>query len=246
MNMSEVRQSVLTWTEQDPMLSFLGGDAPGPAGPPFALPIRVDGDPAVDVEVVATEGADQVLVRGVVDIPEENPGAAPVVRDLGRGRHGPLALTLDGRAIRAAYPCYLDGFGRQDFMVAVTEVAKTVRVAAGVLRGVPRMAPEPRAVEPAPAASPVATVQPGAPTQPVPAAAPAPVAASAAQAWRATHVAGRGMRAWAAPDPSRPPITDLAPGVELRVLEALGDWARVDASNGWTGWVDARLLVAKT
>jgi hypothetical protein len=41
-----------------------------------------------------------------------------------------------------------------------------------------------------------------------------------------------------------PPLMDLAAGTEVRVLERLGEWARVDATNGWSGWVDARLLVS--
>jgi SH3-like domain-containing protein len=51
------------------------------------------------------------------------------------------------------------------------------------------------------------------------------------------------MRAWAAPDPSQDPVTRLAQGTELLVLERRGAWAHVQASNGWTGWVDDRRLV---
>ncbi|MBI4261890.1 MAG: SH3 domain-containing protein, partial [Actinobacteria bacterium] len=78
-----------------------------------------------------------------------------------------------------------------------------------------------------------------------PAPVPTPAPVQQAPAWAASHLAGPGMRAWAAPDPSQAPTADLAPGTELRLLELLGDWARVDASNGWWGWVDARLLVAR-
>jgi hypothetical protein len=131
-------------------------------------------------------------------------------------------------------------------------------------------APAPASAEPsAPAAAPAPA--PMAAPAPAPAAAPVPVAPSAEQlaavpqvptmpptatqplpvpppvptpaAWRRTHVAGQGVRAWAAPDPTQPPVVDLTPGTELRLLEAAGAWARVDAVNGWTGWVDARLLV---
>ncbi len=33
--------------------------------------------------------------------------------------------------------------------------------------------------------------------------------------------------------------------LELVVVELAGDWARVVAVNGWTGWVDGRRLVAR-
>jgi hypothetical protein len=52
------------------------------------------------------------------------------------------------------------------------------------------------------------------------------------------------MQAWAHPDPSQQPVANLAGGVELRVDEMQGAWAKVTGSNGWTGWVDARLLEA--
>ncbi len=63
-------------------------------------------------------------------------------------------------------------------------------------------------------------------------------------AWTPTHaVPATGMAAWDAPDPSRPPVVTLAGGVQLTVAEENGAWAKVVGSNGWTGWVDARLLV---
>jgi RsiW-degrading membrane proteinase PrsW (M82 family) len=78
--------------------------------------------------------------------------------------------------------------------------------------------------------------------QPVAAAVAAP-AIAAPGAWTPTHVAPpTGLAAWETPDPSRPPMVTLAGGVQLSVLEERGAWARVMGSNGWTGWVDGRLL----
>ncbi len=54
-----------------------------------------------------------------------------------------------------------------------------------------------------------------------------------------------GVRAWAAPDPSQAAVAELAAGTELRVVEERGQWARVEASNGWSGWVDGARLVAQ-
>lgn len=52
-----------------------------------------------------------------------------------------------------------------------------------------------------------------------------------------------GLAAWASPDPSGP-TTALAGGLPLEVVGRVADWAQVRASNGWTGWVDGRRLVA--
>lgn len=63
-------------------------------------------------------------------------------------------------------------------------------------------------------------------------------------AWSPTHlVPPGGMQAWAVPDPGTPVIATLDPGLPLQVVEIAGDWGRVVASNGWTGWVDARRLI---
>lgn len=65
-------------------------------------------------------------------------------------------------------------------------------------------------------------------------------------AFTPTHtVPGSGMRAWATPDPSQEPVATLGAGLELQVVERRGQWAQVEASNGWTGWVDGNLLVER-
>lgn len=62
--------------------------------------------------------------------------------------------------------------------------------------------------------------------------------------FRPTHVVPRdGLSTWEAPDPGLPaePLDAFLP-VEL--MERVGDWGRVLCSNGWSAWVDARLLVS--
>ncbi|MER6138085.1 hypothetical protein [Streptomyces sp. NPDC001815] len=62
--------------------------------------------------------------------------------------------------------------------------------------------------------------------------------------FRPTHVVPQdGMPAWDAPDPVRPtvPLDALLP---VRLVERLGDWGHVLCANGWSAWVDGRLLVA--
>ncbi|MEV0980095.1 hypothetical protein [Streptomyces sp. NPDC049915] len=60
----------------------------------------------------------------------------------------------------------------------------------------------------------------------------------------ATHVVPQdGTPAWEAPDPGRPtvPLDALLP---VQLVERRGDWAHVLCSNGWSAWVDGRLLLA--
>ncbi|MFK0227295.1 hypothetical protein ACIQUL_16185 [Streptomyces sp. NPDC090303] len=62
--------------------------------------------------------------------------------------------------------------------------------------------------------------------------------------FRPTHVVPRsGLSAWEAPDPGLP-TTALDAFLPVRLEERTGDWGRVLCSNGWTAWVDARLLVS--
>ncbi|MFJ5228343.1 hypothetical protein ACIQBJ_00440 [Kitasatospora sp. NPDC088391] len=62
--------------------------------------------------------------------------------------------------------------------------------------------------------------------------------------FRPTHVVpADGMATWTAPDPAAGGVAlDALLPVEL--AEAHGNWARIVCSNGWTAWVDGRLLVA--
>ncbi|MFD9886611.1 hypothetical protein ACFWZT_34715 [Streptomyces alboflavus] len=62
--------------------------------------------------------------------------------------------------------------------------------------------------------------------------------------FRPTHVVPQdGLPAWEAPDTTRPttPLDALLP---VCLVDRLGDWGRVVCANGWSAWVDGRLLVA--
>ncbi|MET9423628.1 hypothetical protein ABZY06_23415 [Streptomyces sp. NPDC006540] len=66
----------------------------------------------------------------------------------------------------------------------------------------------------------------------------------AAWEFRATHVVPPwGMPAWEAPDVSRP-TTPLDPLLPVQLAERRGDWGQIVCANGWSAWVDGRLLVA--
>jgi SH3-like domain-containing protein len=51
------------------------------------------------------------------------------------------------------------------------------------------------------------------------------------------------MDAWAVPDPTQRAVARIDGGVPIKVTEVAGAWAHVLCSNGWTGWVDYRILV---
>ncbi|ROQ99466.1 hypothetical protein EDE04_6020 [Streptomyces sp. 2132.2] len=58
-----------------------------------------------------------------------------------------------------------------------------------------------------------------------------------------THVVPReGLPAWEEPDVSRPTAA-LDPFLPVRLLSRRGEWGEVLCANGWSAWVDGRLLV---
>ncbi|MFC8508640.1 hypothetical protein ACFU3J_10715 [Streptomyces sp. NPDC057411] len=62
--------------------------------------------------------------------------------------------------------------------------------------------------------------------------------------FRPTHVVPRdGLPAWESPDPGLPTVP-LDAFLPVRLVDRAGDWGRVLCSNGWSAWVDARLLVS--
>ncbi|MFD7441270.1 hypothetical protein [Streptomyces sp. NPDC059909] len=67
---------------------------------------------------------------------------------------------------------------------------------------------------------------------------------AAVPGFRPTHVVpGDGLQTWESPDASRP-STPLDPYLPVEVVDRRGDWGRVMCANGWSAWVDGRLLVA--
>ncbi|MET9359390.1 hypothetical protein ABZX93_00550 [Streptomyces sp. NPDC006632] len=62
--------------------------------------------------------------------------------------------------------------------------------------------------------------------------------------FRPTHVVPQdGLPAWEAPDVDGPttPLDALLP---VQLVDRLGDWGRIVCANGWSAWVDGRLLLA--
>jgi len=163
---------------------------------------------------------------------------------------GAVEPGADGATVTITNRVYLDGLNHQSFSTAVRDLIGAVD-ALGMTATQPEPAAEPEpTAEPAVEAAPEA--QPESVPQPVAAAAPAVDVPHAPEptretppAWVATHaVPSEGMSAWPDPNPSLEPIASLEARVRLSIAERRGDWARVVGSNGWTGWVDARRLVA--
>ncbi|MEU9942012.1 hypothetical protein [Streptomyces lavendulae] len=62
--------------------------------------------------------------------------------------------------------------------------------------------------------------------------------------FRPTHVVPPdGLPAWEAPDTTRPTAA-LDAFLPVRLLSRSGEWGEVLCANGWSAWVDGRLLVA--
>lgn len=62
--------------------------------------------------------------------------------------------------------------------------------------------------------------------------------------FRPTHVVPQdGLPAWEEPDMSRP-TEPLDPLLPVRLIGRRGDWGQVLCANGWSAWVDGRVLVA--
>lgn len=62
--------------------------------------------------------------------------------------------------------------------------------------------------------------------------------------FRPTHVVPQeGLPAWEGPDLSRP-TTALDAFLPVRLLSRRGEWGEILCANGWSAWVDGRLLVA--
>jgi len=223
----------------------------------FVLVVEGEGAQAGRVEVRKRPGGDRVALvrawtlpadttpekeRGHFDKAAKDIGRLPSLSGLGVRREEAASPVLEMSTI-----VYEDGLSRHTFMTALTELLRSGAGANDTLeRAGARDAfapePEPEPVHPEPVQpEPQATPASQAATTPMAAAAPPPPPQAATFA--PTHkVPEGGMSAWATPDPNAPVAAQLAPGVELQTVEQRGAWAQVMGSNGWTGWVDSRLL----
>ncbi|WP_244315707.1 hypothetical protein, partial [Streptomyces albidochromogenes] len=62
--------------------------------------------------------------------------------------------------------------------------------------------------------------------------------------FRPTHVVPQdGLPAWEEPDVSLP-TEPLDPLLPVRLIDRRGDWGQILCANGWSAWVDGRLLLS--
>ncbi|MDP1793352.1 MAG: hypothetical protein Q8K63_04360 [Acidimicrobiales bacterium] len=62
----------------------------------------------------------------------------------------------------------------------------------------------------------------------------------------ASHtIPSSGLQTFPSPDPALPEGPRLEAGLEVEVLERLGDWARIACSNGWECWVNGTALAER-
>jgi SH3-like domain-containing protein len=72
---------------------------------------------------------------------------------------------------------------------------------------------------------------------------PVPTTAVPTSAWQPTHVVPQGgASAWAKPDRVERPVAQVDPRVEVQVIGRYREWANLRCSNGWSSWVDGRVL----
>jgi hypothetical protein len=223
--------------------------------------IIVQGDPPLHIHLVVED--ERVLLSHTFESEDPSGGFADAARRLltrrGSMVRGTVEAADESVTTMVEYPIYRDGINRQAFLLAVRDVAGTVdslgeagRSLAGATAPAqedPEETPVEAAEEPVgdepetakPLADLEAPVSVPEPTEELDAPAPAVID----DPWAPTHtVPGGGMDAWTDPDPSLSPVANLQARVELRVDEMRGAWARVTGSNGWTGWVDGRRLMA--
>ncbi len=213
-------------------------------------PVRVSGDTVTADGAngpvtmrVFERSADEAELQATWQAPAWFSGTSFVnLRDIATGiafgRSGLLRCTERSGTVEIVMTVYTEGLNRQGFASAAGEVARALDALTAFAQQLESqrdaMQGAERDIASAREQARTATTTRATAAQPV------------AQAWRATHVVpATGMQAWAQPDPSQQPIAALQPGVELQVTESRGAWARVVGSNGWTGWVDGRALVAR-
>jgi hypothetical protein len=248
------------WVRDEGFTATAGADGSGGTvdigapGAPAEMSVRVEQDRVVLehaavlsagelTDMPSLAGGEGVSPRTVLDrFLDDGPG---LLRGTIRPEDG--AVVLSTRV-------FTDGLSRQSFVTALHEMARTRRgldrlradltasrtMLASLNNGIEesrRRMEEAARQEQAEAAA-AARAQPQATaTTPQPAASPG---------WAPSHaVPAGGIPAWAGPDPSAAPVANLSPGLELRVDDRLGDWAKVSASNGWVGWVDGRRLATR-
>jgi hypothetical protein len=244
MTPDEIKSAITGWCNQGTSLQLVE-DRSEP-GADFLLGLRSGGHGAagtVPVEVRLDQGADLVTVSST-----STSSAAPdEIRSLLDSRPASVRgdTSADGTVITGHV--YTDGFSKHALIRTVDEVAKTRALLDGLAGGGSGTGatgdlgqafgastlPAPSFGSPTPAAGGYTPLS-GQPAQ---------QSHPAASAFAPTHtVPPQGMQAWAAPDPNGAVVATLGGSLPIQITEVRGAWAHVLCSNGWTGWVDGRII----
>lgn len=247
MTPEDVKQNVNVWSSSVDDLELLGERSEPGADFAFALRSTLTKTAPVEMLVVQVPGADHLEVRHTASLASGSEGSAQSILDDRPGwLTGMVERGWSGTSVSVRTDLYHDGLSKNAFVQAVSEVARTAQLlgalatsAAGATATAAASTTQP-AVQAAAAAQPAQSMPaPSFTPQPQPQVQPVP----AQQSWVPTHsVPPQGLRAWAAPDPAGPVVATLAPGLPIQVSEVRGAWARVICSNGWTGWIDGRII----
>ena len=247
MTPDEVRQSITGWCSPDGEVEYVGERSE--PGTDFALALRAGAGGAAGIELLAlqSQGSDHVTLRLASSLASASADDAQRILDTRPGTvSGSVDRGYSGATVTAQTDVYHDGLSKNSFLQAAAELARTGKLLgtlATTAAATPVSQPQPQPAIPQAQtmAAPTFSAQPQPQSQPQAAPLPQPVPAQAS--WAPTHsVPPQGMRAWAAPDPAGPVVANLAPGLPIQVSEVRGAWARVICSNGWTGWVDGRII----
>ena len=266
MTPDEIKSAITTWANQGTTLQLV--EDKSEPGADFVLGLRSASHGStgtVPVEVRLDQGADRLAVTST----STSTATSAAIRSLLDSRPGAVTADTSSAGTIITAHVYTDGFSKHALMHAVAEVAKTRTLVDGlsgtgagaglasggdlaqpaaVGAGASTQQPEPWSAQPAqtlptPSFSPAAAqaANPGgyAPLT----GQPAPQAHPASSAFAPTHtVPPQGMQAWAAPDPNGAVVATLGGGLPIQITEVRGAWAHVLCSNGWTGWVDGRII----
>jgi Bacterial SH3 domain len=257
MTPEEIKSAITGWCSEGTSLQLVE-DRSEP-GADFVLGLRSGGHGAagtVPVDVRLDQGADRLTVTST----STATGSAEEVRTLLDSRPAAVHGDTSADGVVVTGHVYTDGFSKHALVHTIGEVAKTRSLLDGLatagtstgVTGADAAASQPTRPEPASSyGTPTSTLPAPSFGSPSPAAGgysplsgqPAQQSHPAASAFAPTHtVPPQGMQAWAAPDPNGAVVATLGGGLPIQITEVRGAWAHVLCSNGWTGWVDGRII----
>ena len=229
----EILSRIAGWCLADPKLTFV---EEGPA-------VEVAGEPPLRLDLAVT--GEEVLLSHRMSLAGAGEGALAQAMALVNKRGSLLRGTAEveggGLAVGIEYPIYLDGLTRQNFLLATQELAAAADARRRPGHGAPRQR---RLRSPRWSWSRRRSSPPAGDGGRHHRDAGRPAAAGGRSSPRPMRSPPAACRPGPAPDPNLQPVARLEARVQLRVDERRGAWARVTGSNGWTGWVDDRRLVA--